>query len=235
MVLRLLARVSRLVGSVVVGATAGGVPIGVASLPEVALAASTQNCEKYFTDMTDEVRRLAKVCADNAGLLHDGRDSIGFPGSPTEDGDYAATRQTASELFLYLEPADPRWTIVGDEARPNCLLPLKVDSQKEAFTECTRVYICGMRAASCGLAVAGQVKVDQCTRISAACLEEFPVPHGLENVRPAPDTELWENHRRALEEAYPPSSPGPDYSKSGISGPSPRSGGGHGVPAQSAK
>jgi hypothetical protein len=196
--------------------------------------AAAGDCVRYFTEMHDEMKRLADVCAARTGLIQDFRSLITYQGKTSTYGDLLFTRDSAQQLFIVLRPGDPRWQLAHDEATPNCSLPLRVATQYEAFTECSRVYACGARAAACGLAVAKAGAKGACPKISEACLAQNPIPTGVEAVAPVPVAKEEAEHARSLGPG--PSARGaPDYSKSSISGPSPRGGGAPPGPVRSAR
>ncbi len=126
------------------------------------------------------------------------------------------TRNTVPSLFAYFDPLDPRWNVSGETASPNCELPLTVASQSEAFMECARVYLCGMRATACGLRLAKQKETNQCLPISQACIDANPVPQRMtENPTPRP----------YQEQLQPAPLPNPPHRNSTITGPSGPGGG----------
>lgn len=202
--------------------------------PPETLPVDGQPCVSYFQNMRENFRRRAALCLRDTVLLESLTDaatggSVGTAPAGAANSPYGArtvTRNTAPELFAHFDPLDPRWTISGDSATPNCDLPMTVASQRESFMECARVYMCGMRAASCGLQRARQTRTNQCVPISRQCLAENPVPQQM-TADPAPP-------------AYQPPPPGPPlpnppHRESTITGPSGPGGGGTGGGVMSAQ
>ena len=105
------------------------------------------SCVAYFQNMRKLFRDNAAVCLKETRLLQSLVDTVGQSAS----GDPSFTRASAPELFAILDPSDPGWTLSATRASPKCGVPLRVDAQNDAFSECARVYLCGAAAASCGL------------------------------------------------------------------------------------
>lgn len=178
-------------------------------------------CVRYFTQMQDQMKQLAGTCAASTGMLTSIADLITSQGVKRSNGAIDLPRNTATEIFALLPLNDPRWSIRGGNAVPNCALPLKVTTQADAFTECTRVYWCGMKAASCGVDAAQTSTTANCPSISQQCLQTNPIPTGVEALQPPGTLDKTPPVRSDTPSANPFGSAG-----SGISGPSSSSGGG---------
>jgi hypothetical protein len=183
-----------------------------------------QSCVPYFRNMLENFKRRAALCLRDTRLLRSLTDMVETDRNTT--GDVHITRNTAPELFAHFDPMDPRWTISTERASPNCDLPLTVATQSEAFMECARVYLCGARAAHCGLEQAARTKTNQCLPISHACLATNPVPQHM-TADPSPP---------AYKEPPPaPPLPNPPRRESTITGPSGPGGGSSGGGVMSAQ
>jgi hypothetical protein len=130
------------------------------------------SCVTYFQNMRKLFRDNAAVCLKETRLLQSLVDMVGQSAS----GDPSFTRTSAPELFAILDPSDPGWTLSATRASPKCGVPLRVDAQNDAFSECARVYLCGAAAASCGLRRARETNSSDCIPISRTCLTQHPVP-----------------------------------------------------------
>ena len=128
------------------------------------------SCVAYFQNMRKLFRDNAAVCLKETRLLQSLVDKVGQSAS----GDPSFTRASAPELFAILDPSDPGWTLSATRASPKCGVPLRVDAQNDAFSECARVYLCGAAAASCGLRRARETNSSDCIPISHACLAPAP-------------------------------------------------------------
>ena len=132
-------------------------------------------------------------------------------------GDVYLDQDKAKELVGYIDPIDPRWQFAGGKVRPICTLPMTVAAQNESFSECARVYLCGLKAAACGLGQAQRSATDQCIPISRACLAENPIPQRMTEAPKPPQYRQPEQ---------PAPLPSPPANRSTITGPSGRGGGG---------
>jgi hypothetical protein len=182
--------------------------------PPETLPVDGQPCVTYFQNMKENFKRRAALCLRDTRLLRSLTDMV--ESNTNTSGTEYITRNTAPELFAYFDDMDPRWVKVGEHARmPNCSLPMTVAAQNEAFMECARVYMCGMRAASCGMERARQSDTNQCIPISRQCLAENPIPQQM-TADPTPSYQ------------QPPPSPQlpiPPHRNSTITGPSGPGGG----------
>lgn len=140
---------------------------------------AAQSCVGYFENMRANFKRNAALCLKDSVLLLSLTDMVEKAESTTDERLLRVNRNSAPELFAQFDPIDPRWNVSGDTAAPNCDLPLTVGTQREAFMECARVYLCGMRAATCGLNVAQEKASNDCVPISRACIAKNPVPQRM--------------------------------------------------------
>lgn len=172
-----------------------------------------QPCVNYFENMRANFKRNAAICLKDHELMRSLTDMVEKETSTVEANNPAPlTRNSVPTLFAHFDPLDPRWTVAGDNASPNCGLPLTVTTQREAFVECARVYLCGMRAASCGLHLAKRRETNNCLPISQACIEKNPVPQRMA-ADPPPRPYQQPDYRSAP-------LPAPPENKSTITGPS---------------
>lgn len=193
--------------------------------PAETLPVDGQPCVPYFQNMRENFKRRAALCLRDTILLEALTEAAGVTVTKTfvssmknPYGGKPVTRNTAPQLFATFDPLDPRWMLSNDEATPNCDLPMTVVSQREAFMECARVYMCGMRAASCGLERAQQTNTNQCVPISRQCLAENPIPQQM-TADPTPPP------YQKPDWAQPSPSPSPPHRESTITGPSGPGGG----------
>jgi hypothetical protein len=91
-------------------------------------------------------------------------------------GDPTFTRSSAPDFMKSLDPMDPGWTMEGDNLTARCNVPLRVDGQEMAFSECARVYACGYYATECGVERAEKSDTTDCVSISRTCLAQNPIP-----------------------------------------------------------
>lgn len=173
-----------------------------------------QSCVTYFENMRANFKRNAALCLKDSVLLRSLTDMVEKEESTADDALSRINRNSVPELFAQFDPLDPRWTIAGDQAAPNCGLPLTVATQREAFMECARVYLCGMRAASCGIRLAKDQGTNNCLPISQACIDKNPVPQRMTANPPAPPYQPREQQAPPL-----PNTPHRDSTITGPSGP----------------
>lgn len=178
-----------------------------------------QPCVTYFENMRANFKRNAALCLKDHELMRSLTDMVEKETSTVEEINRAPiTRNSVPTLFAHFDPLDPRWSVSGEHASPNCDLPLTVATQREAFMECARVYMCGMRAATCGLELAKRRETKNCLPISQACIEKNPVPQRMA-ADPTPPPYQPPDYRSAP-------MPDPPHRNSTITGPSGPGGGG---------
>lgn len=152
-----------------------------ASLPGGKCVADFLNLRKKFRDnaaaCAQETRLIQSLTATVDSSIRSGQDPNG------EDG---YRRQENPELYGFVPSNDPRWKKSDSSFTPVCSPPLAVASQSESFTECARVNLCGIRAATCGIQQALEKKTDDCVSISMMCLAQHPIPQLQAAVRAAP-------------------------------------------------
>jgi hypothetical protein len=75
------------------------------------------------------------------------------------------------------EASSPRWKALGNGTyTPDCSAPLDVGSQQDAYSECLRVNICGMRATRCSIQRIQAAPGESCEAQVSTCMAENPVP-----------------------------------------------------------
>lgn len=172
-------------------------------------------CRRYFRRMVNVFSENAALCLRDARLMRSLADMIEKDGIRPEE--IVITRNTAPELYSHFDPQDRRWTKVGETLVPVCTLPLTVASQSESYLECARAYLCGARAARCGVNRSQESSTKDCLPISQACIAENPIPQRMTEASPPPYVNSSPGQ---------PQPKGPPPSKSTITGPSGRGDGG---------
>lgn len=184
-------------------------------------------CRQYFLRMLDAFHQNAKLCIRDTRLLQSITEMVQKEIQDITEDDRLVTRKTPPKLYAYFAENDPRWQNMGDYFEPRCEMPMTVSTQEESFKECARVYLCGARAAQCGLKRSRGTKTKDCRPISEACLAENPIPQYMRS-DPSPPAYQPPNWQQPQPKGMP-------QSKSTITGPSgPGGGGGSGgvIPAR---
>lgn len=133
------------------------------------------DCEAHYDEVVAVLADNANACGVDGDALGSNLTLAAFGGRATPT---TVIRLGANPDFWEVidNANDGRWTTEGEYAEPVCSAPLKVRNQREAFTECMRTYVCGLRAAECGRALARRTPGLACAQASARCLKTHPVP-----------------------------------------------------------
>jgi hypothetical protein len=176
----------------------------------------------------DEVSRSPNSCLRDLGsagvFLVDSAESCRADGASL-----VSAERITSLPRNFLNADDPaRWRDLGDGTMaPICRAQMKVETQRESFSECLRVYMCAMYATSCSIRRI-QASGDHCEQHVAECMAENPIP---ESMAASPQRKPWPN-TQPLRNVPAPAAV--DRGRGTISGPS-QGGGGSPSSATSAR
>lgn len=145
-------------------------------------------CITDFLNLRKKFRDNAATCAQETRLIQSLTATVDSPIKAGQDphGEDGYRRQENPELHGFVPSNDPRWKKSENFFTPVCTLPVEVDSQSESFTECARLNLCGIRAATCGIQQALARATDDCVSISMTCLAQNPIPPLSTAARVAP-------------------------------------------------
>jgi hypothetical protein len=136
---------------------------------------SADRCDAHYDQVARILANNAEVCGLNGEALTSMIDMVGDRTGSTPTP--IIRRNASGDFWQVIDRAqDGRWTIQGDTAEPNCHAPLLVRTQRESFSECIRVYVCGLRATACGRQLAKSQLGLACAEASQQCLVSNPVP-----------------------------------------------------------
>lgn len=148
----------------------GANPFAAAAAP-----ATGGRCDAYFNTMIEDLKAVGRQCGVRSERMESLVDMI--QGRATRAAGQGIIHTTADpDLFKVIPPGDARWSASGDWIEPNCRAPLLVRNQQESFMECYRVFVCGIRAATCAQNLARQSQNLPCMAASQQCLAANPVP-----------------------------------------------------------
>jgi len=135
----------------------GGVPPGTGGASSPGGAASTspttppgeaKSCGEYLRNQKLQALRLVGRCRNQAANM--------------------------ASADLYIQRLERGEKVLE---RKDCLAPISVKTQTDAFLECARVYVCTAQAYSCAIALAPEeAGPEECGRYTRTCLETNPIP-----------------------------------------------------------